>query len=135
MKGFDRLQISKKCWESNNLKNVLGLTKKTINILERSSTLRVSRAEIWLTVYRSIYIRMQEGFDSHWARALKYFFLPCDPAGKINSLYNDEVYHSRCNYICMNEMCDNIKPGASWKWVSDHISDAKTYQQNEKLNK
>ena len=32
---------------------------------ERSSTLRVSRAEIWLTVYRSIYIRMQGDIDAY----------------------------------------------------------------------
>ena len=61
--------------------------------LDGYSTLRVSRAEIWLMVYRLIYIiRMQEGFDSYWVRALKYFFLPCNPAGKINSLYNNENY-------------------------------------------
>ena len=35
------------------------------NIFERSSTLRVFRAEIWLTVYRSIYIRMQGDIDSY----------------------------------------------------------------------
>ena len=29
------------------------------------------------------------------ARAFKFFFLPCDPVGKINSLYNKEVYRSR----------------------------------------
>ena len=33
--------------------------------LDRSSTLRVSRAEIWLTVYRSIYIRMQEDINCY----------------------------------------------------------------------
>ena len=62
---------------------------------DKSSTLRVLRAEIWLTVYRSIYIiRMQEDFNSYQARAYLYFLLPCDPAGKLKSLYNEEVYHS-----------------------------------------
>ena len=50
------------------------------------------------------------------ARALKYFCLPCDPAGKINSLYNDEVYHWKSNSICMNEMCDDVSHGALQKW-------------------
>ena len=57
-------------------------------------------------------IRMQEGFDSYWARALKYFFLPCDPAGKINSLYNEEVFHSNSKFVRMNDMCVDIRFGA-----------------------
>ena len=51
---------------------------------------------------------MQGGFDSYCARALKYFFLPCDPAGKIISSYNNKVSHSESKFICMNEMCDDI---------------------------
>ena len=57
-------------------------------------------------------IRMQEGFDSYRARALKYFFLPCDPAGKIISSYNYKVYRSESKFICMNELCVNISLGA-----------------------
>ena len=56
---------------------------------------------------------MQEGFDSYWARALKYFFLPCDPAGKINSSYNEEVYHSEAKFIYMDKMCVDASLGAS----------------------
>ena len=55
---------------------------------------------------------MQEDIDLYRARALKYFSLPCDPTGKINSLYNEEVYRSESKFICMNEMCVSIKPGA-----------------------
>ena len=83
------------------------------DILKGSSIQSVFRAEIWLTVCRSIYIRMQEDIHSYWACALKMFFLPCDPAGNINSLYNEKVYRSECSFIYMNEMCMNIKPGAS----------------------
>ena len=40
--------------------------------MERSSTLRVSQVEIWLTVYRSIYIiRMQGSIDWYWG--LRFF--------------------------------------------------------------
>ena len=80
--------------------------------MKRSSTLRVSRAEIRLTVYRSIYIRMQDDFDSYWARAYLCTCLPCDPAGKINSLNNEKVYHSESKFICMDEMCVDINLGA-----------------------
>ena len=84
--------------------------QKIENELERSSVLRVFRAEILLTVYRSIYIiRMQEDFDSYWARAYLYFFLPCDPAGEIESLYKEKVYRSEVSFTRMNEMCANIK--------------------------
>ena len=56
-----RNQISKKN-KKKDLQILPCVMKKMKNILERSSTLRVSRAEIWLTVYRSIYIiRMQRG--------------------------------------------------------------------------
>ena len=58
-------------------------------------------------------IRMQEGFDSYQARAYLYIFLPCDPAGKINSLYNEEVFHSRSKFLCMNKMCVSIQSGDS----------------------
>ena len=60
--------------ESLNIEASKNFTKKVETLklqnsrkqfLERSSTLQVSRAEIWLTVYRSIYI------DWYWARALK----------------------------------------------------------------
>ena len=49
--------------------------------------------------------------DLHSYRACAYLCtcLPCDPAGKINSLYNEEVYHSRCSFKRMNEMCVKIK--------------------------
>ena len=108
-----RIQISKKCRTNKKLKILLCLTKLREQNLERSSTLRVSRAEIWLTVYRSIYIiRMQEDFNSYWACAYLCTCLPCDPAGNINSLYNEKVYHSKSKSICINEMCVSIKLGA-----------------------
>ena len=77
-------------------------------------------------------------------RALKYFFLPCDPAGKINSLYNEKVYHSECSFICMNEMCVNIKPGAykneaqTTFQISENIEKMKIWNftlSNEKMKK
>ena len=37
---------------------------------------------------------MQEDIDSYQARAYLYFFLPCAPTGKIESLYKEEVFHS-----------------------------------------
>ena len=63
-------------------------------------------------VYRLRPVRMQEGFDSYEARAYLYFFLPCDPAGKMNSLYNKKVYRSKYSSICMNEMCISINSEA-----------------------
>ena len=62
-------------------------TKNKTKILKRSSTLRVFRAEIWLTVSRSIHIRMQEHIDLYQTRAFN-FFLPSELAKKINSVYN-----------------------------------------------
>ena len=56
---------------------------------------------------------MQEDFDSYGACAYLYTCLPCDVAGKINSLYNEEVYRSRSKFICMNKMCVSIKSGDS----------------------
>ena len=62
MKGFGADSISKKF--KNMIFWILTLSNENNEKnLERSSTLRVSRAEIWLTVYRSIYIRMQEDID------------------------------------------------------------------------
>ena len=46
------------------------------------------------------------------ARALKYFFLPCDPGWMIESSPKHKVYHSKSKFICMNEMCDDIKSRA-----------------------
>ena len=52
--------------ENMKLKILTLSNEKQENILERSSTLRVARAEIWLTVYRSIYIiRMQGSINSY----------------------------------------------------------------------
>ena len=110
-----------KKWKVENF--TLSNEKNIKNIPERSSTLRVSRAKIWLTVYRSIYIRMQEGIDSYWARALKYFFLPCDLAGKIISSYNNKVYHSESKFIWMR--CVMISDLERWQmkgFGADQIS-------------
>ena len=116
------------------MKSLLCLTKENENILKRSSTLRVSRSEIWLTVYRSIYLmRMQEDFNSYWACAYLCTCLPCDPTGKINSLNNEKVYHSERSLICMNEMCVNIKHGALKKRSSYHISNFKIMLEKYKL--
>ena len=79
--------------------------------VSKQCALQVAQAETRLTVYRLRLVRMQEDIDSYWARAFKFFFLPCDPGGKINSVNNKKVYHSESNFRCMNEMCVNIKLG------------------------
>ncbi len=47
-------------------------------------------------------------------RVMLYFFLPCDPAGKIISSYNDKVYRSEVYAYCENSLCVNIKVGDSY---------------------
>ena len=62
----DHIVNFKKMLKQLKFESFILSNEKNKNILERSSTLRVSRAEIWLTVYRSIYIiRMQGSIDSY----------------------------------------------------------------------
>ena len=62
---YGAAHFSKKMLKKWKVEKFTLSNEKNKNILERSSTLRVSRAEIWLTVYRSIYIQMQGSIDSY----------------------------------------------------------------------
>ena len=63
------------------------------------------RAEIWLTVYRSIYMLLVGSKP----RAYLYFFLPCDLGWMIENSLKNKLYHSKSKFICLYEICVDIE--------------------------
>ena len=136
MKGFDADQISKK--HNNIWCFFLGAptqNRKHMNIFWRGLQLYVSseRKSGWRFTTRFTYGCKGVLIGIRACTFLWYGMLKCC-AGQTLLLWTLKVYHWKSKFICEDELCANIKPGAAWKWVSDQVPNKKTKWKYSYLN-